>query len=711
MHNTTSSLHHSTKPPFEVDFFGLWHAFRQRLWIIGLCLLVTCGVGLLYVAQTPTTYEAVTVIQIEGMERKVVNIQDVANEDLKSTEHLKTIEQNLSNQVVLQAVIEALKVTPGQLNLKPRPDQPYTMAHMMRALTEQTTVKLQRGTRLINVIVENSDPALAQALSTGMVKQFIRAYLEQRLNISADASTVLIEARDRLLQRVAESEAAVQTYKEEHPGLPLDDSMALIDNRLLALSENLNEARTRRFKLEADEKQLTLLSPSPPLELLRVNSVAAAPVVLTMQRDVAAAESEFAALSERYLPRHPKFIQAQRKVGELRQNFHRTIQETAAGVSTSLRVARDAEEAAAALLREQEQAKLDFSKTSLPYAALLKELESDRELFQGIQRRLKETQVTKTLDQQNVRVVQPAFLPDKPNKPKKGLVLVAAVMSGLLIGALLVLALNLADDSLKTVDQVEQELDYPVVGSVPTVDLKTLQAGFEATVKEPDAPLAEAFRSLRASLSLLQGGKEQRVILFTSAIPGEGKTFCSVNYAVALAQLGQRTLLIDGDLRLPTVHKLFFDTPPARGISALLLEQASLGQVVCSTKVENLDVLPSGARAPHPAELIAKGAFARVLTEALARYDRVVIDSAPIHAVADSLLLAKHVESVCLVLRAGTTSRRLVARALQKISEADGEVSGIVLNQLPKSGMNYYYYYSAGKYGDGVYGSPVQSQG
>lgn len=362
------------------------------------------------------------------------------------------------------------------------------------------------------------------------------------------------------------------------------------------------------------------------------------------------------------------------------------------------------------LLHKAEQVKLGVSKISLPYTTLLKNLQSDQELYNEVQRRLKETEITKSVDRENIRVVQPAFLPDKPAKPKKILVLAAAILGGGLIGGLLIFGLNLADDSFKTVDQVEQQLSCPVVGSVPIVGKKTIQARSMAMIREPDGPLAEAFRSMRASLTLMEGEREQRSIMFTSAIPSEGKTFCSVNYAVALAQLGERTLIIDGDLRLPTVHKLFFDEPPKLGVGAVLLGEATLPEAICSTEVENLHVLPAGSRVHQPAELLAKGGFRRLLKEALNTYDRVVIDSAPILAVSDSLLLLKDVKNVCLVVRAAQTSRRLVSRALQGIVDANGAVSGVVLNQLPKANSGYYYYYSAGKYGEGVYGAVDSSK-
>lgn len=706
MSNQESAVQDSGSEASEFSPVELYLAVRERWWVIAACLAVTCGLALIYIIRTPKTYAAETIVQVEDSERKIVNIQDVSNDDLRATEQLKTIEQNLSSLVVLQGVIDALKLTPAQLGLPPRQDPPYSPMEMMRKLSDLTTVKLQRGTRLISVTLENTDPALAQKLSSQTIKQFIGAYMEQRVGISDDAYSFLTDERDRLKNQVVQSEKAVQDFKDTHPGLPLDDSQNLTDSRLLTLNTALNDARNARFKLEADFAQVNEIGYSNPDDLLRISSVANAAAVLAMQKDFAAAESDFAAITERYKEKHPKYIQAQRKLEQLRSAMKQTIVKAGQGVGASLTSARETEQKAETLLKNVEQAKLDFTKVSLPYAVLVKDLENDRDLYNSVQRRLKETEITRSMDQGSVHVVQPAYLPDKPSKPKKLLVAIAAVMSGFLIGGLLVFALHAVDQSFRTVDQVEQALGLPAVGSIPKIARRDLAAKALLTVQDPDNPVSEAFRSLRAALSLLDQKKNYRSVLFTSAVPGEGKSFCSVNYAVALAQLGERTLIIDGDLRLPTVHTLFFDKAPENGVGNILLGKTSFDAAVLPTPVENLFVLPAGGHVQKPAELIARGVFSRVLKEALAKFDRVIIDSAPIHAVSDSLLMLKDVGHVCLVVQAMKTQRRMVNRALQKITEAEGNISGIILNQLPKSAAGYYYYYSPGKYGETVYGAP-----
>ncbi|HXY61021.1 MAG TPA: CpsD/CapB family tyrosine-protein kinase, partial [Chthoniobacterales bacterium] len=240
----------------------------------------------------------------------------------------------------------------------------------------------------------------------------------------------------------------------------------------------------------------------------------------------------------------------------------------------------------------------------------------------------------------------------------------------------------------------------------------------------PGGPIAESFRNLRASLSLLGRAADRKVFLFTSALPNEGKSFTSVNYSLALAQQGHRVLLVDGDLRRPNIHKVFRNNNERRGehpglvdylIGAVELKNAS--RLVAKVKRDpaapaasrlsqvppgELFIMAGGQRAPNPAELLSGECFEHLISEASSMFDRVVIDSAPILAVSDTLLMAKHVQTICMVVRANKTPRNAVHRALMLLTTAGNRPAGLVLNRLPRRrGAGYYYYYASHGYGDG----------
>lgn len=693
----------------EIDFQKLFYALLDRKWVILGCLAATILLGVVYIIKTPKTYAATTVVQVEQSQSKFVKIEDITSQDLKQAEVLKTIEANLSGSSVLLGIIQDLKLTSEQLGMKPRPDEPYTENELIEGLSRLVKVKLVRGTRLINITAENQSPVLAQQMADEAVKQYIRVNTAQRVGLSGEANKFLFEEAERLKRQVSAAEDEAQRFKDEHPGVALQDSQNFIDQKLLALNAKLNDARQNRFKLESDYTQVRALmkgslDEGKVSQLLTVTSVNTDQAVLQLQKSIADEEANIQNLAQRYKPRHPKFIQEQAQLNELKNALSRAVGKAAEAVGTSLETAKQTEEKFNATLKELEQAKLDNDKLAIPFNALMGEVEANRQLYNGVRMRLKETEVTRDIEQNDIRVVTPALLPIKPVKPRAPLVLAGSLVGGLLLGVCLSFAMSATDSSFRTVDEAEAALSLPALATVPLGEPDPNRSGL-LIIREPNGPVAEAFRTLRTSISLLGSEGERKTFLFTSAIPGEGKSFCSVNFAVSLAQLGTRTLVIDGDLRLPTVAKSLLGNEPERGVAAVLKGLATLDEAVRPTDVPNLFVLAAGARAQNPAELLAGNAFDKLMEEAAAKYDRIVIDSAPVHAVSDSLLLIKRVQTVCLVIHAGKTPARTVERACHILESAGSRPAGIVLNRMPQRNHGYYYYYSSGEYGKGVYGT------
>ena len=266
------------------------------------------------------------------------------------------------------------------------------------------------------------------------------------------------------------------------------------------------------------------------------------------------------------------------------------------------------------------------------------------------------------------------------------------------------------DPSLRTIDQVEQRTGLNVVTCVPLIKKGEVAGGGGAklpVVADRRGVVAEAFRSMRATMAMISGGGKHRVFLITSAIPGEGKTFTSSNFAASLAQQDFRTLLIDADLRKPSVSKLFFKDNLKPGLSEVLMGTADVAEATVPTEVPNLWVIPAGGIAPNPSELLAQPRLQEVLEKLRGQYDRIVIDSSPVLAVRDPLLLARYVEAACLIVRAGHSPAKASVQAVRLLSEAGAPTAGVVLNSV-RQGSGAYYAYAYRTYGTygakGVYG-------
>lgn len=677
--------------------------------MIILCVVVAGMFAGAYINQTPKIYSTRSLIQVEQAQRKVVNIEDIRREDLGSLELLKTIEQTMCNAVLLQRLVQELKITPERVGLKPRPERPYSTNEIIDRLQKQISVKLMRGTRLIAVAAENHEPELAQQISRSLVTEYIRSNLEQRVGISREANKFLMDEAKRLKEKLEKSEQALQAYKEQNKAVSLEESQNIVVEELKELNKKVTAAKGERLKLEADYAQVQKLGGRKPGELMSIASVAIAPVVLEHKKKLTEQEGLIANLNERYLPEHPKFIQAQSQLQELRAGLDRTIVKAAEAVGTAYEASKETEAKFETALKEQEQKALQLNKIAIPFNVLNREVESDRVLYNSVITRLKETDVTKGLDQDTIRIVEPAPLPEKPSKPRVALILAGAILGGLFAGIGICLTLNALDSSLKTVDRAEDYLKMHAMAAVP-IGKKATSLSTLPLLGEPHGAVAEAFRSLRASLFLLGKPSERKIFLFTSAVPGEGKSFCSSTYALSLAQRGLRTLLIDADLRLPTIGKVFFGGARSAGLSDCIAGQSTPEEAIQSTEVEKLFVMTAGNRAPNPAELLSGSGFGDLMNELVMKFDHIVVDSPPVNAVSDTLLLVKYVNTVCLVVNAAKTPAKAVLRAKAKLAEAGSMPVGFVFNRLPKGGgSSYYYSYSSGKYGEGVYGASAKN--
>jgi capsular exopolysaccharide synthesis family protein len=261
---------------------------------------------------------------------------------------------------------------------------------------------------------------------------------------------------------------------------------------------------------------------------------------------------------------------------------------------------------------------------------------------------------------------------------------------------------------MKTVDQVESITGVGVIAAIPKLSLNA-RASVLVTNEERSGIVAESFRSLRASLTLHRINENARTFLFTSSMPSEGKTFCSSNFAVTLAQQGFNTLFIDADLRKPGGSIVFFGENRKPGLSEVLMQTCTMKNAIVPTHIDNLQIMTAGGRAPNPSVLLTFENIDRVLKEALSKYDRIVVDSAPLLAVSDTLLIAPHIDLCTLVVRAFITPKKMVMRALKSLEEAKTNPAGLILNFLPSGRGGYYAYYYSGKYygsygAKGVYG-------
>jgi capsular exopolysaccharide synthesis family protein len=681
------------------DFRHLCRLIKNKSRIILLSTLVCLSLAAAYLCTATRIYSSRAVIYVEQRDKKVVNIQAVDAEDLEAMEVMKTVEQSLGTDEMMLRVIKA-----NHLDALPEfgggdPANPPTQDQLIKGLNKRVSIKVRRGTRLIDIITKDKDSKLAQVLAQSFVDEYLHLDTDQRTGTSSMANVFLIHEADRLKSSLETSERTLQTYREEHNALSLQDSQNIVVDSLKDLNGRLGQASADRMKIEADLNQVKLIGTSDPKALLAIPSIASSTLVLDAQRAVNDQRGEIADLSRRYRSEHPKYIQAQSRLTQLQADLDKTIIRVGGELQTAYQSALDNEQKLDTAFKQQQQASSDLSKIAIPYNVLVHNVEADRDLYQSILTRLKETDITKSLETEPIRIVESPRETSKPVSPNIPLALFISIVFGTGIGVGICLLLHSMDTSLRSVEEAEHTLGLPVIAAVPGLK-KTKAAGIwkgMPMISEPFSVTAEAFRSLRTVLEL-KDVTDRQILLFTSAMPDEGKTFCSTNTAAALAQQGYRTLIIDNDLRNPSVAKALHSADTLPGLTDYLTGLCSLENAIQPTEVKGLSVITAGVGARNPSELLSGEKLVRLFNDPIiAGFERIILDTPPINAVSDALHLVKFATSTCLVVRAGFTPAGATQRAYTALVGARVLDAGIVLNRMHT--MSYYTYGTTEAYG------------
>jgi polysaccharide biosynthesis transport protein len=717
--------------PQQVDFAHLWHFLLAKAWVIALITAIALGLGYTYFKHAPAVYAVMATVQVEPDPPNFLGRQMGESRNIEAVDYLQTVAQSLKSRLLLEHVADTCKLWNDPLftnRVSRAPlilsgtklaslfsaitNEPVGRDSILDSLDQMVKVHLRRGTRLIDIMVTHRVPECAVSIANSIVQEYINENAEREDTSIGLATKSLSKEAEQLRKKLEQSENALQAYVEQHKTVSLDERQNIVGAKLRELSTGATEAKSLRLKTETEYAQITSLGTNNVPALMTVPTVAKDPTVQALQMNLARAENDFIGLCQRYKAKHPKYIQARTQIDGLTASLTNAVLSTVQTLKATLESARSAEEALNQAMQDQEASALELNKLSIQYRVLEREVASDRALYEEVRKGAQEASVAKATQQAGImRMVERAHLPDKPVWPKKLAILAISGLGGILLSALVLMGLRVTDTSIKTVDEAESLLGLPVCSAVSQMK-KARGADRElVVVSNPKSAGAEAFRTLRASLATLGDLENRQVFLFTSALPGEGKTFCSLNFAASLAQLGLKTLLIDADLRKPSIEmSLVGEDSGSPGVTDYLSGQKKLEEVVRPARVKNLYLLSGGSTAANPAELLAKDGLEGLVKEALRHYDRLVLDSAPINAVGDTLLILKSVQTVCLVIRAAHTSRHYVLRCVQLLQSAKAPLSAVVLNRMPRHrgpiyGAYYDYHYH-GKYGkDGVYGA------
>jgi capsular exopolysaccharide synthesis family protein len=734
----------------EMHLRDMWRIVRKRKWmVISFTVIVTTVVGIEMI-RARSIYQASTLVEIEkGTPTATKNGELIVRDnDLDS---LKTKMLMVKSQPVLKDVVKSLRLPQDPrftqkdggrpviptlkklIGLGPsgtaeetqegdaadadanEPDE-RTLESYALILDKWLTVELVRDTRAVKIAYPHTDPNEAAVIANQVAKSFMDLSFKNQTAQFTDTSDWLDRSTRELKAKVEQAEQALADYTREHHIFSTDGKETLTTEKLSRLHDQLTRAQTDRLLKQTlyDELKAGHIAQLP-------ESYLDAPLT-ALRSKLADLQIEAAELGVKYGPRNPHLLEVNQQIAITEQQIESGMHSLEQKIEGEYERAQADEKTLNAALDQMKAEAERENQDAIQFTILKQEVETAKGLYTDFLLKTNQANLQVAEQHLNMRVIQPALVPRIPVSPLRKTNVVIAFILSLGAGLGLTFFLEYLDNTIKSVEDITRYLQLPALGVIPVIGmsnqrhLKSKSNGNRLSLNghskpahgngtalavtkpvvglESHSAAAEAYRALRTSVLLSSAGRPPKTLLVTSAQPGEGKTTTAVNTAISLAQLGSEVLIIDADLRKPSVHKVF-GADPSRGLSTYLSRDADVDGLIQKQLFPHLSVIASGPIPPNPAELISSERMQDLVNQLSERYDHIVIDSPPLINVTDPVILSTIVDGVMLVVSWGKSTRDACKRVRNELSSVGAKVFGVVLNSVDfrREGRDEYYYY------------------
>jgi len=660
-----------------------WHIVLERRWLVITAFFTILILTAIYLFRAVPIYEASVRIQIDRENNNPLNLRDQLSFETREQDYLQTQYKNLMSRTLLQAVINKEK-----LDKDPRYSK---RLDKVEALARDIRVAPIRLSRLVDVRVEHPDRKTATRIANTLAKTFIEENLEQKRNSSFHALTWLQTQVADARTRVEQSEKNLLDYRKQHNEVSLEEGENIVRQALIQAQNELGKVRAESAVAQQTAEEVNrLINDGVPSET--IPAIAQHPVVQRIKMEIDVEKANLAGMLKRYRDKFPLVMAARDRIKELENQLAEECDKQIQTIRNHANIQKKNEEKLAQLVKFEEQQQLQLTSSKIAYDTIKRDAENNKAIHSNVLIRLKETELMSRMNSNNMRIVDEASEPLKPVKPRIVLTVVAGLIGGAIVSLGLAFFVSYLDDSIKSQDDVETHLRLPFLGYIPNIKTNSVVERDLQAHLHPQSNAAEGFRTIRATIALTHKADKYRVLSVTSTIPSEGKSLVASNLAIVHAQTGLRTLLVDADLRRPSVHKAYQLHSPV-GLSAFLTREVeNLDEIVHHTEVPNLDVVCCGAVPATPSELVGSPRMAEFLQKMRSRYDRVVLDCPPVSAVSDPLIIAAISDGVVYVTKFNKIRREHGRRSVQRIQDAGIRLLGVVVNDIDFEGRDSYYY-------------------
>ncbi|MHC4167160.1 MAG: GumC family protein [Planctomycetota bacterium] len=674
-------------------------------WLILLVTVIAVVAAIVYLVKATPVYTSTSRIYVEQSGPKIFSEAETSVMT-QSKNYLHTQVELLKSTPIIAAVLE----DPGIGHMITLAAVDNSIAYLKKKLD----VRVGKKDDIISVSFNSPYPAEAAQLVNEVVDSYITYHATRKRSTSAEVLKILQSEKARRSKELTDKLTAMLNFKKENESLALEGSRGnIVITRLERLSQELTEAQLATIQAKSDFEAIEEMVSDPGKVKQFIEARQAGDIRLSADNAKAVLRSKLDQLDRRRADRrrqlksgHPavmaletEIAHVEQQIADLDAEFARARLAVAEQQYTS---AKQREDQIARYYDEQRKQALDLNEQLAQYTILQSDWEQTRRLCEILDERIKELNVTEDVGALNISVLEVARAADKPSEPQRATCMAKALMAGFMLGVGLTLIRDWRDHRLRSAEDISAVLDLPILGVVPSMSrrLSIVDRGQKVN-KDSDSPVAEAYRTIRTAVFFGAREDEARTILVTSPAPADGKTTLVSNLAIAMAQAGQKTLILDGDFRKPMQHRIFELNNRDVGLSSVLAGAMTLDEVIRPTGIRGLELLSCGLSLSNPSEALNSKRFADALEILSDRYDRIIVDAPPVMPVTDAQILAAICDVTLLVLRAEKSTRKTSQQARDGLLSVGANILGALVNDVPKKG-SYGYYSSYGyKYGNG----------
>jgi capsular exopolysaccharide synthesis family protein len=666
---------------------------RERIWWLVVSVFVVFLGFALYTFNAPKVYRSAASVEILRQKDQVFQIEDIVRQEVVNAEDFNTQIKILESLNIVQAVDERLKGSLRNRFLAPYEKGLDATLRGTRSVGEilysNRAIAPVRLSLVVNILYAHPDPEISAIVANYFAEEYIDFNRNKQIEGSLRAVDDLRSQADQQLVKIKEMEMRLADFKEKYDTLSVERSQDVDNQQLISLNARLESDKkifdeTRTLIEQID----TARNNGEPLwELNFISSSAQVPELLNR---LTLNKIEIATLAKKYREKHPTMIAAVEHLDQTEAELERAVESAAAAIRNEFERAKANFENSKARLAEKQKRLIEIDRIRPEYNALVRDLDVSKELYNHYYSRLQQAAVKVTTEGQTARIIDRAVQPIRPYKPNVTMNLIIGLVLGLGVGLGLVFLLAFLDDKVKSAFDIESTLGVPLIGIVPHIFSIDSQEKARIAADEHDKHAVEAFRSIHSTLKLSEESRNAKVILSTSTIPSEGKTFVSTNCAITFAAHGERTIVVDADLRMPNVAK-GLDITSKTGVIQYMTENIDLDSAIIKDYLPNLDIMPAGGNTKSPTQILSSERFANLVHELRLRYDRIIIDTPPVATVSDALNILPLVDGVLLVIRFNMVKRKTAAVNLKRLRESNVPIFGAILNNLNTHVAGYYY--------------------